>query len=76
MRHYRQTFKICVTCGDKALCSLLRWGAGGGGRGGAAGSALGEGVCFRAPEGYRELWLSVFFYRILLNLFLVNFVAF
>ena len=48
----------------------------GGGRGGAAGSALGEGVCFRAPEGYRELWLSVFFYRILLNLFLVNFVAF
>ena len=34
---------------------------GGGGWGGAGGTALGEGVCFRAPEGYRELWLSVFF---------------
>ena len=34
---------------------VLAIGEGGGGEDG--GSALGEGVCFRAPKGYRELWL-------------------
>ena len=51
--------KYVSLVGTKVLYSLLRlFGGGEGGGGGEdGGSALGEGVCFRAPKGYRELWL-------------------